>query len=121
MSRSVEEWRGKTDDTPIPPRVRLRVWFRFGGVCQGQCCRKLMSSDKWHADHKEALINGGENRESNLQLLCDWCHAKKTERDVEAKAITARKQRSNLGIKKPRSIRRWRRFSGEIVIAPRER
>lgn len=121
MARTTQEWIGKTDDSPIPPRVRLRIWFKFGGVCQGRCCRKLDAGDKWHADHKVALINGGENRESNLQLLCDWCHGKKTKRDVAEKSVTARKQKSNLGIRKPRSIRGWKKFNGTPVFAPRER
>jgi 5-methylcytosine-specific restriction endonuclease McrA len=119
--RTVPEWIGKNDDEPIPPRVRLRVWDRFGGVCQGKCCRKLRPGDKWQADHKVAIANGGRNAERNLQLLCDWCHGKKTERDVEQKAATYRKRKATLGIKKPRTITRWRNMRGEIVTAPRDR
>ena len=33
MPRSVPEWVGRTDDTPVPPRVRLRVLERFGRRC----------------------------------------------------------------------------------------
>jgi hypothetical protein len=30
MARTLYEWIGKTDDTPVPPRVRLRVLQHFG-------------------------------------------------------------------------------------------
>jgi hypothetical protein len=29
MPRSRPEWRGKTDDDPVPPRVRLRIFERM--------------------------------------------------------------------------------------------
>ena len=101
MSRSTAEWIAKHDDQAIPPRVRARKFLAVDGVCT-HCCRKIRPGDKWQLDHKVALINGGEHRESNLQLLCDWCHAKKTRRDVAEKAVTARKRQANLGIRKTR-------------------
>ena len=81
MSRSTAEWIGKTDDSAIPPRVRLRVFERAGGRCQGECGRILTPADKWQADHVTALINGGANRESNLRCICDWCHKLKKRMD----------------------------------------
>lgn len=33
MTRDVEEWIGKTPDSAIPKRVRLRVFERLGGQC----------------------------------------------------------------------------------------
>ncbi len=99
MSRSVAEWIGATPDTAIPIRVRLRLFERCEGRCE--CCnRKLMPGDRWDADHKVALINGGQNRERNLQVLCDWCHPEKTKADVREKAITARKRSKHIGIKR---------------------
>ena len=33
MSRAVPEWIGKTPDTKVPPRVRLRVFEKHDGTC----------------------------------------------------------------------------------------
>lgn len=66
MSRTVEEWVGRSDDSVAPPRVQLRVLLKFDGICQCGCGQKIWP-DKWQLDHALALINGGENRESNLR------------------------------------------------------
>jgi 5-methylcytosine-specific restriction endonuclease McrA len=118
--RSTAEWIAKHDDEAIPPRVRLRVWDRFGGRC-ACCSRKINAGEKWEADHATALVNGGSHRESNLQLLCAWCHSSKTKADVAQKAVTYSKRKANLGIKKPRKITRWRKFDGSIREVSRER
>jgi hypothetical protein len=85
MTRAVKEWIGKTPDTPAPPRVRLRVFDRDKGVCQ-ITGRKVRLFDKWDLDHKTAIINGGENRESNLRLVLRAAHRAKTKADVAEKA-----------------------------------
>lgn len=100
MARELPEWIGTTDDTPIPPRVRLRVWERAGGRCQGPCSRKLAPGDGWSCDHVVALINGGQNRESNLAVKCDWCHKEKTASDVEQKSATYERALRHAGIKR---------------------
>lgn len=87
MSRSVKEWKGKTDDSPVPDRVRLRVLKKFNECC-AKCERKIASGVKWICDHIVALINGGENREQNLQPLCTWCEPDKTAADVAVKSKT---------------------------------
>lgn len=121
MTRSVDEWIGKTDDTPIPPRVRLRVFERAKGRCE-ICDRKLGPADTWEADHTVALCNGGDNREGNLRVACSWCHASKTKADVSIKSKSARVRARHLGVKKssrpmPGSkASPWKRtFSGEVV------
>lgn len=105
-ARSVPEWRGKTPDTAIPTRVRLRVFERCKGRC-GQCDRKInaASGDKWTLEHIQALINGGENRESNLGVTCDWCLPVKNAADVAEKSNIYRKRSKTLGLKaqKPKS------------------
>jgi HNH endonuclease len=84
MPRSLPEWIGLTDDTPVPPRVRLRVLERFGRRCDPArgCGRPLRPGDAWTCDHIEAVINGGANRERNLHPLCEWCEPPKTQADV---------------------------------------
>jgi 5-methylcytosine-specific restriction endonuclease McrA len=114
MTRSVSEWIGKTPDTPIPARVKLRVYDKAKGRCQN-CTRKIPAGDPWDCDHIKALINGGKNREGNLQCLCSWCHLAKTRVDVAEKSDTARKRKTHLGIKKPKQKMAYRRFDGTPV------
>ena len=84
MARTVTEWIGKSDDDPVPPKVRLRVFIRFGGIC-GICTVKIRAK-RWICDHKHALCNGGENRERNLWPIHEACDRKvKTPRDVAEK------------------------------------
>jgi len=101
MSRSTPEWIAKHDDQAIPPRVRLRVFERHGGICH-LSGRKIMPGEARHCDHLTALINGGEHRESNLRPALQKFHRAKTAEDVKEKAITARKRMMNLGIKPKR-------------------
>lgn len=98
MPRTVPEWIGKDDDTPPPPRVRLRVFDRFDRRC-AECRRPIRPGDRWTCDHGKALINGGANRESNLRLLCEWCDPVKTAADVAEKSRVYRKRLRHAGIK----------------------
>ncbi len=98
MTRSVPLWVGKTDDAAIPPRVRLRVFERFGGVCQ-LSRRKIMAGDAWQVDHIIALANGGTHSEDNLQPVLVDAHKAKTALDVKIKAKVARQKAKHLGIK----------------------
>lgn len=100
MTRSTNEWIGRTPDTPAPPRVRLRVFERNGGICQCGCEMVIFAGDKWETDHTVAIINGGENRESNLRTLLVAHHKAKTAADVAEKAKIFRKRASHLGIKR---------------------
>ncbi len=105
MARDVPEWIGRDDNEPVPVRVKLRVYERFDGRC-GCCTRKIYPWDKWDCDHVKAIINNGENRESNLQPLLDACHKKKTSDDVAEKSKIADLKARHLGIK-PKRKWRW--------------
>lgn len=99
MSRTVEEWIGKTPDSQPPPRVRLRVFDRYGGICHRSGI-KIRPGDQWDLDHVVAIINGGENRESNLApILKGKPHNEKSAEDVAEKSMVARKRKAHLGIK----------------------
>lgn len=115
MARTTQEWIGDTPDTPIPMRVKLRVFQQANGHCQ-KCTRKLQPGH-WECDHAIAIINGGENRESNLQVLCDVpCHSGKTKQDVKIKAKTYKTKTHHLGMRKPKQpFRGWRKMDGTIV------
>ena len=103
MSRPAPEWIAKSDDARIPPRVRIRVFERFNGVCQ-LTGRKIMPGDEWDCDHAVALANGGSHREGNLRPVLRSAHREKTKADVAEKSRVNRKRAKHLGIKadKPR-------------------
>lgn len=97
MARTVSEWIGKNDDTAVPPHVRLRVFLRADGKC-AECGLKIPGK-RWICDHRIALINGGENRESNLGPIHEACDKTKTAADVAEKATVYRKAAKNVGIR----------------------
>jgi 5-methylcytosine-specific restriction enzyme A len=94
MSRSTPEWIGANDDTAIPARVKLRIHTKAEGKCA--TCGNAPLFVQF--DHTIPLILGGENRESNLRILCVPCHKAKTKLDVKLKAKVARVRRRHLGI-----------------------
>lgn len=125
MPRSLPEWIGKTEDTPVPPRVKLRVFER----CQGRCHisgRKIMPGDLWDMDHVVALCNwtgeGHGNRESNLAPALRDKHREKTKADVAEKAVSYRKRSKHIGAKAPsrrpipgsKATRFKKKISGEV-------
>lgn len=102
MTRAVSEWIGKTPDSPIPPRVKLRIFERNKGKCHITGV-KIRAGDQWDCDHVIALCNGGENRESNLAPAIKSAHRKKTAEDVAQKAKDRRIRSKHLGIHETRS------------------
>jgi 5-methylcytosine-specific restriction enzyme A len=98
VSRELPEWIGATDDQAIPPRVKLRIFEKALGRCKG-CGLTIRAGTVPAYDHIIALVNGGENRERNIQLLCQPCHAPKTKADVAKKSLVYRKKAKHLGIR----------------------
>jgi len=85
--RSLPEWIGSSPDAKVPARVRLRIFLREQGRCWISG-RLIRPGDLWDLDHKIALVNGGEHRESNLFPALRDKHRKKTAEDVKLKAKT---------------------------------
>jgi hypothetical protein len=104
MSRSVELWSGKTDDTPVPPRVRIRVFEAKKGRCH-KCSRKIGIGETWTCEHLLAIINGGRNAEDNLDLTCCNCLPQKNAADVAIKSKT-------YAIRSKHLLRKPSRFAG---------
>lgn len=102
MARELKEWIGKTADTAIPPRIKLRVKSRANDCCEN-CGLRVRYGGQ--IDHTKAIINGGENRESNLRFLCRNCHGRKTADDVAEKSRAAKTQIHLAGFKRP--CRKW--------------
>lgn len=102
MPRELPEWIGATPDTAVPPRVKDRVFRRHGGRCHKTGRKIRRPFDKWECDHVIALINGGENRESNLApVLAGRTHREKTDRDLAEKSKVYRIRLKHLGIYPP--------------------
>lgn len=115
--RSIPEWIGATPDTPVPDRVKARVFARYSGICHWTK-RKILAGENWDTDHVTALINGGENRESNLApILRGKAHKEKTAQDVATKSKTYRMRAKHLGLKKPKRKIPGRRFNGDPIHA----
>ena len=97
MSRPVKEWIGKTAETRLPPRVKLRILERENHVCH-ECKQPIHATDKPEFDHRPALINGGENRESKIFPVHTKCHRLRTAKDVHEKAKVAAIKGKHRGI-----------------------
>jgi 5-methylcytosine-specific restriction enzyme A len=123
MTRPVDEWIGRADETPVPARVRLRIIDRQGSRCACGCGVKLgLAGERIEFDHRPALINGGENRESMIEAVRAPCHRIRTNEDVAEKAAVARKRKKALGLHRSKATlpgskaSKWKRkVSGEVV------
>lgn len=113
-SRSTDEWIGKTANAPVPPRVRLRVFDRYDGVCY-LSGRKIMPGEGWDLEHIVALCNGGEHRESNMAPALRSPHREKTAADVRQKSVDRRKRMKHLGISRKKRKMGYRKFDGTVV------
>jgi 5-methylcytosine-specific restriction endonuclease McrA len=103
-ARALPEWIGSTPDAKVPPRVRLRIFEREQGKCH-LSSRKIRAGEPWDLDHKTALINGGEHRESNLFPALRDKHREKTAEDVAEKAKTYAVKAKHLLPRKPSRLR----------------
>lgn len=120
--RSVEEWVGASADSAIPDRVKSRILSRQMDNCDG-CGRALGLKLKAEFDHRPALINGGQNRESMIVAVCHECHGGRTQADVAEKAIVYRQRIKHLGIKKSsrpmpgsKASKFKRKMDGSVVL-----
>lgn len=105
----------------FPKPVKREALRRAAGKCEGENCGVLYGV-KFHFDHVIADGLGGEPTLENCAVLCHQCHNEKTRKhDVPLIAKVKRISDKHNGIRKPRTITRWRNFRGEIVHATRER
>ena len=105
----------------FPKPIKREALRRAAGKCEGENCGALFGV-KFHFDHVIADGLGGEPTLDNCAVLCHPCHDEKTRKhDVPLIAKVRRISDKHNGIKKPRTIRTWRKFNGEIVHAGRER
>ncbi len=60
---------------------RARVMRRDKGLCQA-CLERGVVTMATVVDHIIALVNGGDDSDSNKRALCDACHVEKTREDL---------------------------------------
>ncbi len=125
MTRSTEEWIGKTDDSMPPPRVRLRIFERANGICHISG-RKIRPGEKWEVEHVVAIILGGENRESNMAPALVAPHKEKTKAEMAVKSKIAAVRKKDLGITSPKQKiqsrgfqKKQRKHEGRAPLPPR--
>lgn len=104
--RKVPEWIGKTADSKPPKSVLDRLFLRQGWRC-ALSGRKIMAGEVTHADHIVPLKDGGQNRETNLQLVLAVAHRAKTadENTARAKERRIRLKHAGLWPKSSRPLR----------------
>jgi 5-methylcytosine-specific restriction endonuclease McrA len=95
--RSVPFWVGATADAAIPSRVRLRVFERFGGVCQLTGI-KIRPGMEWDVDHRTPLSMGGRHAEDNLQPVLRASHREKTKAEAASRSKADRMKAKHLGL-----------------------
>lgn len=111
-----------------PPRKsltrnqRAELFLEHDGICHLCGCQiNAARGEVWEVEHVEAREIGGRDDWANLRPAHVACHKAKTASDKKVIAKLNRIRNRNLGIKKPRSMTRWRKFNGEIVFAERGR
>jgi len=105
----------------FPEKVKLAAWQSAKGRCENALCQIKLWPGKHAYDHVIPCELGGEPTLVNCQVLCGPCHKAKTRNDHGDIGKARRRERKHIGIKKPRSIRGWRKFDGTPVYAGRQR
>lgn len=98
MPRHIPEWVGKHDDQMPGTLVRDRISRRQGDKCK--CGKPFGPTIRANCDHVIPIADGGENRESNLQMLCNHCHVEKTSAEAAARRKSRSVRAKHLGLDK---------------------
>lgn len=108
--------------TEFSKKTKAQAFVRANGHCEGDGCGARLTVSKFRYDHRIPDWMGGDNSLENCTVLCLGCDlGRKTPQDQKDIAKVKRIRDKHHGIKKPRTITRWRNFRGEIVTAKRER
>lgn len=81
MPRTVGEWIGRNDDVMPPRSVYDRLWAAQDGK-DAITGVPFLPGDRIIRDHVIPLADGGENRETNLQLILEATSIDKTAREA---------------------------------------
>lgn len=106
MPRKLGPWCGKTDDSAVPVKVKLRILERQRNsvgipVCP-DCGQPIRPGQGVEYDHAIPLIDGGKHDELNLRAIHRKpCHAAKTSREATERAERRATVSSHYGLRKP--------------------
>jgi hypothetical protein len=75
LEAALEYQRSGPRRDPIPDDVKLVVWARDGGACI-----RCGANQELHFDHVIPLAKGGGNTEANIQILCQTCNLRKSDK-----------------------------------------
>jgi 5-methylcytosine-specific restriction endonuclease McrA len=107
--------------------VLLRLYDKQDGLCACGCGTRMnLDTDQIDRDHIKALKDGGENRESNLQLLLRRHHVTKTNAENIARGVANRHKAKAFKHQQPASFQTNRngkfkkRMDGTVVLRSAE-
>ena len=109
MSRTVDEWIGRTDDSMPSSGAKDRIRARQNNRC-ALTDVELRPGIKVEYDHIVPLWLGGRNAESNLQAVTSAAHKLKTGAEAKVRGKTNRTRKKHLGIYQPKSALSNSRF-----------
>jgi len=75
LEAAIEYTKAGPKRDPISEDVKMLVWVRDGGACV-----RCGSKEKLHFDHIIPVDKGGSNDEANIQILCQTCNLKKSDK-----------------------------------------
>lgn len=120
--RDCQEWIGRSPNTPVPPRVQLRVLLRQSRLCAITGLPKGKGQE-FQCDHIIRLKDGGENREVNLQMILVDAHKVKSAGERKSgKKVTSLQMKSfginrqTVGQRRTLQSKFKRKISGEVVL-----
>lgn len=103
----------------MTPQRALRIFQARGGRCYCPandasrdhygCGRKLRPQDQWRVEHGIALVNGGDDDNAGLYILCNWCWPDKDKDDFELAGHGRRMAVKHNVPKEYRQSKGWRR------------
>lgn len=104
----------------FPGKVRLAAFERAEKRCER--CRAILVIGKYRYNHRIPDALGGQPTLENCEVLCIGCDSEQTYKtDIPAIAKSRRIRKREAGVRKPRTMTRWRKFDGTVVNADRER
>ena len=75
IEAAIEFQRSGPRREPIPDDVKVLVWTRDGGACI-----RCGSKESLHFDHVIPVVKGGGGTAENIQLLCQTCNLRKSDK-----------------------------------------
>lgn len=101
-------------------KIKVAAYERSKGRCER--CTAFLVAGRLRYNHRIPDALGGEPTLENCEVLCLGCDSEQTYKtDIPAIAKSKRIRKHRAGVRKPRTIRAWRKFNGDRVYASRER